>query len=355
MKRILLGGAGGAPTNNVVMSLRDGGSGDHLVGMSSVASDLLLAEVDERHVVPNATDAGYPAALARVIQTRRPDFLHVQHDFEVRAVSRLRGEIAASGVRLYLPDPETVERCVDKGVSAELWRREGVPTPETVLLREPADLSRALERFGGRLWLRATEGGGGRGALPVRQPEELEFARLWVERFGGWGTFTAAELLTDETVTWLSIWFQGDLVVAQTRRRRGWSFGDRTLSGVTGVTRVSETCSDEAVTEVALAAIRAVGDRPHGIFGVDMTYDGDGRPRVTEINIGRFFTTVYFLARAGLNMPQIYRDIALEGRFPTLARRVNPLPDGLVWIRGMDVAPLLTNRAELDALEQRPG
>ena len=348
--KILLGGAGGAPTNNVIKSLRQGGSGDHLLGMSSVPSDLLLADVDERHVVPYAVAADYPQRLAALIHKARPHFLHVQHDLEVRAVSRLRAPIQEAGVRLYLPDAVTIENTVDKGKSYEIWSRAGVPVPQTLVVSDIGDLRRALDRFDGQVWLRATEGGGGKGALPVRGPQDYEFARLWIERFNGWGRFTAAEMLTADSVTWLSIWYHGELVVAQTRRRRSWNFGDRTLSGVTGVTGVAETCSNEIVTRTALDAVEAVDAKAHGLFAVDMTYDAEGRPRVTEINIGRFFTTVHFFTKAGVNFPQIYRDIALEEKFPVLERKINPLPDGLVWIRGMDVEPVLTTVAELEAL-----
>ena len=81
-----------------------------------------------------------------------------------------------------------------------------------------------------------------------------------------------------------------------------------------------------------------------------MTYHKNGVPNPTEINIGRFFTTHYFFTKAGLNMPKIYCDIALDGNFPALQKQINPLPDGLIWIRGMDVEPVLTTRSELDAM-----
>ena len=56
----------------------------------------------------------------------------------------------------------------------------------------------------------------------------------------GWFAYPAIALDPARPVTWLSLWFRGELVVAQTRRRRSWNFGDRTLSGVTGVTGVAE-------------------------------------------------------------------------------------------------------------------
>jgi carbamoyl-phosphate synthase large subunit len=137
-------------------------------------------------------------------------------------------------------------------------------------------------------------------------------------------------------------------VVAQTRRRHSWNFGNRTLSGVTGITGVGETCSEPEVDELAQRAISAVDDKPHGLFGVDMTYAEAGHPCVTEINIGRFFTTHYFFTQAGLNMPDIYCRLAIHGTKPKLEKKINPLPDGLIWIRGMDVQPVMTTADELE-------
>ena len=349
MARIQVGGAGGAPSNNFIRSLRESHRSDYLIGTSCLPSDLFLANTDEKHVVPPAKSPKYAEASLGLIRAARPDFIHLQHDFEVRAISRMRDQIEAMGVKHYLPAAETVENCVDKEKSYAIWKTAGIRVPETMLLHNPEDLARAFEKFGKTIWIRATEGGGGRGALPT---DSVEFARIWIERFRGWGEFTASELLTSKSVTWLSLWYEGELVVAQQRRRRSWNFGDRTLSGVTGDTGVGETSSDATVDRVAQDAILSIDAKPHGIFAVDMTYDFGGFPNPTEINIGRFFTTHYFFTKAGLNMPAIYCDIALDGRFPTLERKINPLPDGLVWIRGMDVEPVLTTTDKLDELER---
>jgi hypothetical protein len=347
--RIQIGGAGGAPSNNVIRSLRESGRGDHLIGQSSAVADLFLADCDEIYAVPPALAPEYPEALLALLARTRPDLLHAQNDFEVRAISRLRESIAALGIRLLLPDASTVETCVDKFRSYEVWAKAGIPVPETRLLRTPADLERALDDLGPTVWLRATEGGGGSGALPT---DSRELAHAWLERNDGWGRFTAARMLTPDSVTWQSIWYEGELVVAQTRRRLGWAFSSRAPAGVTGVTHVAVTASDAAIDDVAERAIRSIDPAPHGLFGVDMTLDGDGNPNLTEINIGRFFTTIYFFTRAGLNMPLIYRDLALEGRHPRLERKLNPLPPDKVWIRGMDVEPRLVDFEQLSALQE---
>lgn len=349
MARIQIGGAGGAPSNGFIRSLRESDREDYIIGTSCIASDLFLADVDERHVVPPALADDYPDRILSLVSTVKPDFLHLQNDYEVRAISRLRDQLKHLKINLFLPNPETVEICVNKQKSYQIWQTEGVPVPETILLKTEADLKRAFERFGNNLWLRAIEGAAGRGALPT---DSYEMAKAWVDYFIGWGQFTAAAMLSKQTVTWLSIWYEGELVVAQTRRRRSWSFGNRTLSGVTGITGVGETVSDPDVDRVAQDSIFAIDRRPHGIFGVDMAYSLGGIPNPTEINIGRFFTTHYFFTKAGLNLPKIYCDIALEDKFPTLEKTINPLPDGLLWVRGMDVEPALIKAKDLDELER---
>lgn len=345
-KSIFLGGAGGAPTNNVIWSLRESGD-EQLIGANSSPTDLMLADVDERCLLPSASAPNHRSAMMQFVRERRPDLMHFQHDGEIKAVSSFRDEIEAAGTKLFMPRHEVIENCVDKHRSYAIWRAAGVRTPETLLVSTEADLKSAFAKFGETIWIRAIEGGGGKGALPA---SSFDFAKLWIDQFDGWGSFTAAELLSPDTVTWLSIWHEGELVVAQTRLRKSWNFGDRTLSGVTGVTGVGKTWSDDQVTSLALDAIRAIDDRPHGVFGVDMTYDMQGQPNVTEINISRFFTTVYFFTSAGLNLPRIYVDIGLYGKFPALERTINPLPDGLLWIRGMDRRPVLVAESEIDAL-----
>jgi len=347
MAKIQVGGAGGAPSNGFIRSLRESGRGDYLIGTSCDVSDLFLANVDERYPIPAAADPSYNNALLSMLEKIRPDFIHLQNDYEVSAVSRIRTQVESLGVKHYLPSAETIDNCVNKEKSYQIWQRAGVPVPKTMLLHNPDDLKTAFNLYGETIWIRAIEGAGGRGALPANN---YDFAKIWIDRFNGWGEFTASELLTKDTVTWLSIWHQGELVVAQSRRRLSWNFGNRTLSGVTGITGVGETCSDDTVDRISQEAITSIDARPHGIFAVDMTYDTSGIPKPTEINIGRFFTTHYFFTKAGLNMPKIYCDIALDGNFPSLQKQINPLPDGLIWIRGMDVEPVLISRSELEAM-----
>lgn len=347
-KKILIAGAGGAPSEGVINSLISAGRYE-VVGMGSEPTDLVLSHAARKYVVPYANRPEYKDRLIEVLRSEKPDLVHFQNDLEVFHASLLRDDIHAEGVKTFMPPHDVIDTCVHKYKSYLKFKEAGVKVPENMLINSPEDLERAFADLGdenGCIWLRASSiGGGGKGSIPTN---DHALAKCWIDRNNGWGDFVAAQMLTPRTVTWMSIWHEGELVVAQTRRRSGWIHGNRSASGVTGVTKVGETDSDPMVDDVAIRSIKAVTDRPHGIFGVDMAYDRNGVPNPTEINISRFFTTILFFTRAGLNMPEIFAELALDGEFPKLEKKINPLPDGLLWLRGMDTYPRLMPKADLE-------
>ena len=331
MTCVLVLGAGGAAANGFCRALRLAG-GYHLTGANINPTDLLLAECDDTHHV---TDDD---SLADLISRLKPDFVHAQPDEEVERLSRLRH--IAGRYRTFLPYHQTILTCQDKWQSYLRWEAAGVPVPKTWLIRNSQDLAYAL---GGERWLRKIRGAGGAGSVAT---DDYGFACKWIDRHDGWGSFTAAEVLTANTVTWQSVWHKGRVIASQQRKRVTWANARNAPSGVSGSTGIGETCSDPDVETVAEAAVRAIDPNAHGLFGVDMAYDHEGNPRVTEINPGRFFTTApEFYARAGFNMADLYVRIG-RNVFTrrTTDRLRNPLPDGLQWLRGMDTRPVLVHK-----------
>lgn len=347
MKRIVVTGAGGSPAIGFVRSLRAAPEPFHVIGFDTNAYTLQRSEADERYLVPKVSDPDYLPVILEILGETQPDLMHVQISAEMIRISEIRDRLPC---RTFLPAHETIVACEDKFQSYIRWSEAGLRVPRTMLLQGPDDLGQAFAELGPRLWLRFTSGSAGRGALPTSDPEE---ARLWIEIHKGWGSFTAAECLEEQTITWQSIWKDGELVVAQGRKRLYWEFANRTRSGVTGVTGTGVTVSDPVLDEIAIRAVRAIDPSPQGIFGVDLTYDRDGVPNPTEINIGRFFTTHQFFTSAGLNMPFLFVQCGLGEPLPHLSRRINPLTPGLAWIRGMDVEPILTTEGAIrDTIEE---
>jgi carbamoyl-phosphate synthase large subunit len=347
LRRILVTGAGGSPATNFVRSLRESPERFHLIGADCNKYYLERAETDERFLIPETGDPDYLDILCGLAAETGAELIHCQPDQEIAVVSQHRDRLLAQGTRTFLPAHTTIETLQDKYASFLAWQKAGLPVPATKMIHTPADLDSAFADLGPVIWLRAVVSpGGGKGSLRATDPE---MARAWLDFCRGWGEFTAAECLEAATVTWTGLYKDGELIVAQGRKRLYWEMGNRAPSGVTGLTGTGVTISDPVVDDLAQRTVAAVDARPNGIFAVDLTYDRSGVPNPTEINIGRFFTTHLFFTRAGLNLPYLFVKLAFGEPYPEPARRLNPLPDGLAWVRGMDFLPVLT---EADAFER---
>ncbi|HXH41211.1 MAG TPA: carboxylate--amine ligase, partial [Thermoanaerobaculia bacterium] len=254
MPKILITGAGSVQSNGVIKSLlKNPGPGEDVIGTGSDPMDLALCTAVRKYLVPYSTKPGYREALLKVLALERPDMIHFQHDVELYEAMKFRAEIEALGIRLYAPDNEVIDTCVHKYKSWLKFKAAGIRVPENILIDGEADLKRAFADLKGaedKIWLRSVSiGAGGKGSFPAGS---YEAAREWIERNGGWGDFAAAQMLTPDSITWLSIWHEGELVVAQTRKRNGWAHASRSISGVTGVTKVGEICSSPHIDEIAL-------------------------------------------------------------------------------------------------------
>ncbi|KKM87752.1 hypothetical protein LCGC14_1265810, partial [marine sediment metagenome] len=89
-----------------------------------------------------------------------------------------------------------------------------------------------------------------------------------------------------------------------------------------------------------------IDNKPHGIYSVDLTEDGDDIVP-TEINAGRFFTMSYLLAKTSAevdkprgNMPLIYLKLGNDLEVPDGAT-MNILPSNFYWFRHVDCPAIL--------------
>lgn len=343
-KRILVTGAGGSPSTNFIRSLRLSKDSFFIIGADCNKYYLQRAETDKRFLIPYADDKDYIPILKQIIKETKAELVYSQPDQEIAVISKNRDKI---GANVFLPRHNVIKLCQDKLASNKRWQEAGLKVPRTVRIRNSADLKKAFKNFSKPLWLRAIiSPGGGKGSFYT---DDFDVAKAWIKHCKGWGNFTAAECLTPNSITWLSIWKEGELIVAQGRKRLYWEFGNRAPSGVTGLTGTGVTISDKKLDVVAQKVIKAVDDCPNGIYAVDLTYDKKGIPNPTEINIGRFFTTHLFFTEAGLNMPYIFTKLAFGEKIPKLRKKINPLKSGLAWVRGMDFLPILTS---VDKIEQ---
>lgn len=323
-------GAGGPAGIGVTRSLKV--AGHEIIGTDYDKWALNFAETKIKHLVPHASDPHYITILNELIEAYKVDFLHAQPDPEVAVVSEARYVLKAITM---LPRIETVAVCQDKMMTNRRLLGTGVPVPKTVNILGN-DLSDAANLLGPEFWVRDRRGAAGRGAWHVLPSRHCE-AAAWIASNNGWHTFIASEYLPGACVTWQSVWCDGALVCAQSRERLEWAMANRSPAGVTGVTGVARTISRSDVAEIGEACVRALDHKPNGIYGVDMKEDHRGTPRVTEVNIGRFFTTIEFFTQMGLNMPDLYVRAGMGLRW----KEPEKLPDDWYWIRSMDSLPRL--------------
>jgi len=347
MKNILLTGCGGAPTINFVRSLRDADPGRKryfIVGIDYDTHTIHRSECDRSYLCPPAKDPKYIPFLIKIIKKEKIDLIHTQPEIEVYVVGGNRKVIEETGCVVFMPKQETIEILRDKFKSYNVWQEAGLRVPKNIKIDAENDLKRAFESFKGKLWLRETVGAAGKGSL---SNPSYELAKAWIDHRQGWGNTVAAEHLTKRTTTWQSLWHKGKLVVGQGRERIYWEMSNRTQSGVTGVTGTGRIDNNPEVADLAIKCILSVDKAPNGIFSVDFTYDQEGIPNPTEINIGKFFTTHHFITRAGCNMPDIFCSLAF-GEYSGKYDVINPCEAGLNWIRGVDVLPKLITNEELE-------
>jgi carbamoyl-phosphate synthase large subunit len=347
VKRILVTGAGGSPAANFVHSLRLAPEPFHVIGTDTSKYHLELAPVDARYLLPRADDPGYLDALNGLIKSEEVELVHPQPEQEVRLLSQEHDRIRA---RTFLPAAEAVSLCQDKAGFAARMAEAGLPTPRFAHAESEESLREATASILDRreqAWVRATRGAGARASLPVTTPDQaVAWARYWVEKRGlAIEDFMVSEFLPGREFAFQSIWLGGRIVTSAARERLEYVFGHLMPSGQSSSPSVARTVRNEAVNDLATRAVLAVDATATGVFCVDLKEDEDGRPLVTEINAGRFFTTSNFFAEAGANMPYSYVRLAygedVDGLPP-----YDAVEEGLYWVRMVDMGFKLVREGE---------
>lgn len=342
-KRILLLGCGGSPAINFAKSLQYSKDDIYIVGADIDKYYIELAPVNKKYLIPHQAgkEKQYVKKLIEIIKKEKINFVHAQPDNEVKILSDYRNLLSA---RVLLPSKEAVDICQDKFAATEAFKKNGVPVPETIDLYNKKQLKQIFQR-GNFFWVRARNStGGGKASLPVKEFSQAKaWIEFWVEQGLSWSDFIISEYLPGKEVSWLSLWKDGILICSQGKQRLGWAKPNTSPSGVGGTSGVQKTVHDTQVNKIATKAVLAVDEKPSGIYTVDLKENAKGIPCVTEINIGRFFTTSLFFATVGVNIPLAYVNAGLN--LKTLKyKKYNCVPKDIYWIRTIDGGPVMVKK-----------
>jgi carbamoyl-phosphate synthase large subunit len=351
-RRLLVLGAGGGASNNLMRSLRAAEPGLRVVGCHADRFTLTQSPADRNYLVHPAAHPDFAATLRAVVERERIDLVVPNSDADVLAVSRARGEI---GGRLFLPAHETIARCQDKYALTALLRDRGVPAPATCPVGDLDALDDLFRQFGSptRLWCRMRTGTGSMGATPVAGAGQ---ARSWIEYWRDMrgippGAFTLSEYLPGRDFAVQGLWADGALVLLKTCERLSYVGGASRPSGVSSTPALGKTVFDSRVAGVCERAIAALDPRASGVFSIDLKEDRAGVPCVTEVNAGRFcMITPVFDATGKHSMAAAYVRLAF-GEPPDVADPYDVTGTHYL-IRDVDTLPGIVQAEEIfDGIE----
>jgi len=267
------------------------------------------------------------------------DFIHPQPDPQVL---ELASNLDTLQAKTFLPNLDSISICHNKTATMLLLKLYDIPVPLSIPVENIDNIEHMLAREE-KVWLRAIYGAGSKAALPISSMVQAEgWLDYWEQKGIPTEHFIVSEFLPGKEYAFQAIYYHGELIVSQARERKEYMNANLMPSGQSSSPSIATTINNPTVNQTGTQAIEILPGIPHGIYGVDMKENRQGIPCVTEINIGRFYTTSNFFAYAGLNMPSIYLELGLTGTTTYTGPQYDPLPAGISWIRAVDRPPYLS-------------
>ena len=129
MTRVLVTGAGGAAGVSVIRALLADGVDPVAGDPDPLAAGCHL--VDERVVLPYATDTSFASTVVRAATTAGVDAVICTVAEEMPALAAVAADLEAAGIATWLPPVDAVRTCIDKERFASVVAAAGLPAPAT--------------------------------------------------------------------------------------------------------------------------------------------------------------------------------------------------------------------------------
>lgn len=288
---------------NLQQDLEELGGG--VVIAADASSDAPTMHLAERSVrLPRLDDPGFAEALLQVLEEQRIDLVIPTIDTELPILFSMRDHIAATGARLLLSGPSTIELAGDKTLTAEFLAGHGIPHPLQWTATEAADRAPDLPY---PVVVKPRHGSASIGVRVVAGPLELQ-ASLGPDAI-------VQQVATGDEFT-VDLWVDGDGAVrSSVARRRITVRGGEVEKGVTE--------RNAAVLRIAETVAESLPDA-FGPLNVQVFADQDVL-KVIEIN-----------ARYGGGFPLSWRAGARTTRWALqFGRGVPADPEDLAWREGV--------------------
>jgi biotin carboxylase len=349
MTRVLVTGSGGLAGVNFVRALRASSKGYYIVGTDFNKYHILYPDVDARYLTPRHIDRSFIPRIGEIARKEKADFLHPQPSSEAYVISKRRNAVPC---KVFLPSARVMRLGQDKLLSERRLRAVGIPVAKTCQIKNKSDIRKAFTKLGKPLWARARHGAGGRLSLLCDSSAEASlWIELWVKRGGvAFDEFILQEYLPGRNIAWDSLWKDGRLVTSYSRERLEYPFKHISPSGITGTPSVSRIIHDQRLNDVGQRAVKAIDATPNGAYSVDVKESADGSPCITEVDAGKFHSTMPlwgYIAVKHLGLPEyanladLYVRLGMGEDVQDMPPRTDLIPDGYYLLRDMDVGAYL--------------
>lgn len=283
----------------------------------------------------------YLNEINKIIKDNNIDFLHPQSSPELQVITMNKNRIKAT---TFLPSKEIVLK--DKFSQQELLRQNDIPVAKTLPLKSINEIELIKNKPTFPVWVRARKGVGGRLSIKCNSKEEIfHWVKLCqLQKRASVNEFLIQKFLSGRDIAWDSLWYNGELIVSYARQRLEYPFSKLTMSGITGTPTVAKIIHDKQVNDIAYNAVKVLAKKPHGCFSVDLKEDDKGLPHITEVDAGKFHTTIGLWSYSAekilklpwlYNLPRLYVHIGM-GRETPIQNKFNIYPKNMYMIRNLD-------------------
>jgi predicted ATP-grasp superfamily ATP-dependent carboligase len=208
--------------------------------------------------------------------------------------------------RVPVADYEILENAHDKYKTIKIAKSVGVPVPETSIISGESIEEKSFEY---PLVIKARKGAAGSGTRYITSEDDFSKVVREFNQKKSDGIFDYERPMVQEYIP-------GDLMdvcVLFNRGRPRAALAQRRVityppSGGVGI--VNETVEDPELIELALKLLKRMNW--HGVAQVEFKKDGNGEPRLMEIN-PKFWGTLELSIAAGLNFPYMLYRMTMDG------------------------------------------
>jgi carbamoyl-phosphate synthase large subunit len=336
--RVMIVGAGGNAGNNAARCLWQEGHWTLGVDPDPLMLELSDCQRTERLDTTAADPDAHIVELNLLIEHHGIDFVWAQPDPEARFLAACRRSIAAA---VCVPPVEIVDLCQDK---LDCARALGALAPVSGDIYDAISLLASY----GDLWMRLRRGAGSSGALPVSSVAATDrWYTHWRDTRGiEPDEWMLAEVLPGRDLSWTAVYSYGELVISVAKERLSLLGASRSPANVASTATAQQIVHRPDLNVRCEEAIRRVSREqvPHGVFMVDAREDRDGVARITEVNAGRFGTTMDFFAACGPNLMQVALEVG-TGTYSGGGGRRDEHQAGATWLRNTDCIGRLAKTA----------